>query len=437
MSGKRTEFDVIVVGSGPGGASVARELSLRSTKVMVLEWGNNKPINGTMVQTVGMGLIPGKSLLFTSQMLGVVRGITTGGSSVMAYATALDPPLAMLQSHGVDINHELKEAKKDLPYGLLNDELIGPAAKRIMESACSLGYDWQKLPKLIYQDKCRANCDKCTMGCPYDAKWNARNYLNDACQNGAHFMPGAKVEKVIKEGKKAVGVTYVSKGKEEKVYAEKIVLSAGGIGSPVVLRKSGIKNAGNNFFFDPLIVVMGTVKDIKVGRELPMAAGIRMESEGYLMTDIVWPKWVYEIFISQVFRLDRIFSHNCTLPIMIKIKDELGGSLSDSGGIRKTLGKKDKDKFNKGYARAKEILRNAGAGNIFKTWYLASHPGGTVKIDDLVDSNLKTEIENLYVCDCSVIPEELGTPPILTLVCLGKRLARHLLKVKSETQIIN
>jgi choline dehydrogenase-like flavoprotein len=33
---------------------------------------------------------------------------------------------------------------------------------------------------------------------------------------------------------------------------------------------------------------------------------------------------------------------------------------------------------------------------------------------------------NLYVCDCSVIPEAWGLPPVLTLVGLGKRLARHL-----------
>jgi choline dehydrogenase-like flavoprotein len=49
-----------------------------------------------------------------------------------------------------------------------------------------------------------------------------------------------------------------------------------------------------------------------------------------------------------------------------------------------------------------------------------------VKIGDLLDSDLKTEYDNLYVCDCSVIPEAWGLPPTLTLICLGKRLARHL-----------
>jgi choline dehydrogenase-like flavoprotein len=47
-------------------------------------------------------------------------------------------------------------------------------------------------------------------------------------------------------------------------------------------------------------------------------------------------------------------------------------------------------------------------------------------IREIVDANLKTRIDNLYVWDCSVIPEAFGLPPNLTLVALGKRLARHL-----------
>ena len=41
-------------------------------------------------------------------------------------------------------------------------------------------------------------------------------------------------------------------------------------------------------------------------------------------------------------------------------------------------------------------------------------------------SELKKTWDNLYVCDCSVIPEAWGLPPTMTLVGLGKRLAKHL-----------
>jgi choline dehydrogenase-like flavoprotein len=53
-------------------------------------------------------------------------------------------------------------------------------------------------------------------------------------------------------------------------------------------------------------------------------------------------------------------------------------------------------------------------------------PGVILMIGDVADSDLKTEVDNLYVCDCSVIPEDWGLPPSLTILALAKRLAKHL-----------
>jgi choline dehydrogenase-like flavoprotein len=139
-------------------------------------------------------------------------------------------------------------------------------------------------------------------------------------------------------------------------------------------------------------------------------------------------------FTAEVFRLHKLFSHSHTLQIMIKAKDSLGGRLTYRGGVRKDLVQSDKQKLLKGYERAKDILKNAGAKGIYKSWYIAAHPGGTVKINDLIDSDLKTEYDNLYVCDCSVIPQAWGLPPTLTLIGLGKRLAKHLSGEKKDSR---
>jgi predicted ATPase len=58
---------------------------------------------------------------------------------------------------------------------------------------------------------------------------------------------------------------------------------------------------------------------------------------------------------------------------------------------------------------------------------IAAHPGGTSKIGHIVDANLETKYKNLYVCDCSVIPEAWGLPPTSTILSLGKYLSKHLL----------
>jgi choline dehydrogenase-like flavoprotein len=89
-------FDAIVVGSGPGGATVAKELTKRNKKVLILEWGSNAPIKGTKWQALGMSGIPGRSLLFTYGMLATVRAIATGGSSVIPEAWGLPPTLTLV-----------------------------------------------------------------------------------------------------------------------------------------------------------------------------------------------------------------------------------------------------------------------------------------------------------------------------------------------------
>ncbi|MBW1819274.1 MAG: GMC family oxidoreductase [Deltaproteobacteria bacterium] len=426
MHSKYQQFDAIVAGSGPGGATVARELTRRDKKVLILEWGGNSPIMGTIFQAAAMGGIPFKNVLLTNQLLAMVRGTTTGGSSILYYGTAFDPPFDMLAKYGVDIAGEIDEAKNELPIAPLADHLIGPMAKRIMASARELGYDWRKLPKFVYQDKCRADCWRCNYGCPYGAKWNARMYVEEAVKNGAVLINGVKVKRVIIENNRATGVNYTDRGIARKAFAPLVILAAGGIGSPVILRETGIKTAGYDYFFDPLIVVMGAVEDIKGGKEIPMATGLHMSDEGYVMTDMTVPGALYRVLTAEAFRFHRLFSHSKTLSIMIKAKDGLSGRLTDRGGMRKPLTKSDKKKLMKGYLRAREILRNAGAKSIFKSWYIAAHPGGTAKISDVVDSDLQTEHKNLYVCDCSVIPEAWGLPPTLTLIGLGKRLAKHL-----------
>jgi choline dehydrogenase-like flavoprotein len=157
-----------------------------------------------------------------------------------------------------------------------------------------------------------------------------------------------------------------------------------------------------------------------------MATGYICHEDGYVMTDLVLPRWLYWLFTAQVFRFDRLPAHSQALPIMVKARDELGGHFTRRGAIRKRLREIERKRLSIGYEKAYQILSKAGARNIYKTWYLATHPGGTVKINDVVDSNLQTEIANLFVCDCSVIPEAWGLPPTLTLIALGKRLGKHL-----------
>jgi choline dehydrogenase-like flavoprotein len=78
---------------------------------------------------------------------------------------------------------------------------------------------------------------------------------------------------------------------------------------------------------------------------------------------------------------------------------------------------------------AARILRQAACDpdTIFTTPLRGTHPSGTVRIGAMLDTNLQTEVPNLYVCDASVFPEALARPTVLTIISLARRLAVHLL----------
>lgn len=424
----KEKFDAIIVGSGSGGASVAKDLTRKGKRVLILEGNGGNKIEGTFIWALFHMMFPFKSLLLTPELLGMVRGLTTGGSSVFYYGTAFPVNHDAFKKYGIDLTEAEREARKELPIGPLKEEMVTPMARRIMESARSLGYDWKKLDKFMYQDRWRPGYRFGFYGDRHNVKWSAKMDIDEALRGGAVLLNRAMVKKVLFDGTTATGVEMKYRGRAMQVFAKTVVIAAGGIGTPVVLRRSGIRNAGYNYFFDPLITVCGKVKDVRKRKdEIPMTSGCVMRGEGIVMTDMAVPFILDQVFTASTFRFWRLLESRKTLRIMIKIRDDLAGHLSDRGGVRKFLTPADKEKLRKGYDMAKNILLNAGATGIYKTWKLAAHPGGTVRIGHMLDSNLKLKgYENLYVCDCSVIPEPFGLPPVLTLVCLGKRLAKHL-----------
>ena len=423
----RAGYDLIVVGTGPGGATVARDMALRGKRVLMLEWGPGGPIRGTVGQALAELLVPGRSVLFTPQGLGVARGITTGGSSLFYYGCAWPVPLALFRRHGVDLAADAAAAHAELPIAPLADAMMTPMALRLMTAAREVGLNWRKLDKNLYQERWRPEHRFGYYGDVHGVKWSARMFVDEAVAHGAVLLNGAKVTRVLRDHGCATGVEFTMGGRTHIASADRIVLAAGGIGTPLILRASGLREAGHDFFVDPLITVCGTMKDVRLQHnEIPMSAGVHLEEDGYMMTDLPFPPLMHTLFAAEVGRLDKLFAYRSTARIMVKWKDALGGRLTDTGGVRKPLTEADKRIARHGYERARDVLRAAGATGIHKTWYLAAHPGGTAKIGHLVDTDLKTSIDRLYVCDCSVIPEAWGLPPTLTLVALGKRLARSL-----------
>jgi choline dehydrogenase-like flavoprotein len=426
-------YDAIVVGSGPGGAAVARELARRGQRVLILEQGSAAPLKGTLSQMASIGAVPGTAAFIHGDGSLLVQGVTAGGSTAINFATAAAPPMAMFAARGIDLAPALQELRAELPMAPLPDKLIGPMAARIMSAASSINLDWKKLDKMIRSQKCRTGCWRCVYGCPFGAKWTARDFLDEAISHGACLIDSAQVATVIVEDGRAKGVRYNRNGTDHSVMAKNIILAGGGIGTPRLLHRSGLHAKHSQFFSDPVVAVMGFVDDIDGGAEVPMAAGMQMETEGISFADMTLPKPMYQAFAAQAGRIDRLFAHAGTLSLMVKIRDDIGGQIGPHW-VNKSLSAHDRAKLKTGVGIARDILKAAGARKIFKSWHFAAHPGGSVRIGEGVDSNLQTSTANLFACDASVIPESWGLPPTLTLLCLGKRLGENLSERTSITK---
>ena len=127
--------------------------------------------------------------------------------------------------------------------------------------------------------------------------------------------------------------------------------------------------------------------------------------------------------------LFKILKYRQMIGVLVKIKDELGGSVDIHGEVSKKLTVADMDKIEMGARLAEKVLVEAGCDkqSIVRGEIRGAHPSGTCRIGDVVDENLETRIRNLYVCDASIFPEALDRPTVITLISFAKRLGDHLL----------
>ncbi len=429
---QQLKTDVVVVGSGPGGATVARDLALKGKDVIILERGGNNRPTGTVVAAAkyqgGLGAL-GKGMLITKDFLQVVRCLTLGGTSLMYLGCAWDPPLDMFAKYDVDLETELNEIKTELNVSPIPDDLIGPRAKALTASALDLGYDWKKIPKLVNWDNCRKNCYSCFYGCPHEAKFQARDWALEAAEKSAQLMTDTTCEEVIVENGQATGVRAIDKkGRELEISANSVVISAGGIGSPAILQKSGISDAGRTFFFDPFVCAFGYAeKKFSPPKEFPMVVGVH-DPEGIMVTDMPLPFVININYAVMGLKMEKLLkSRSRLVGLLIKIRDDIEGVITVDEQIKcKPLTPGDQHKINKGKKIARDILKNMNAKDIWYSGDAAAHPGGTCRIGDTVDNNLETTFKNLYVVDASVIPEPWGLPPTLTVLSLARRLSKRL-----------
>ncbi len=433
---EKKRYDVIVVGSGAGGSSVALELTKSGKRVLIIEAGPS-------VQHMHLGnfwhvaVFPGyyhKLANFNKSQEHTTIYCTSnvGGTTVFSCGNMVRSlEKEFLYSFGIDLKELFLEAEKELNVKSLSEDRIIGGAKVIMKTAQKLGYKMMPMPKAYQQSGVHCElCGNCVAGCRQGAKWDARLFVEQAIINGATLVHSTRVKKVLFSGsdRRVRGIQLNNEHKTE-IECDSVILSAGALNTPVILQKSGA-SAGYGLFVDLFSVTYGIVKEIYglklKGMSMPT---VYIDREGFLLSPFI-DHWSQQIFFCPInWNISNKFNKNKNriIGIMTKIADERTGRV-ELDKIHKYPTEQDQYKLRTGEKISVQILKDIGAKNIITTRkYRGAHPGGTAAIGEVVDTHLRVYgCEGLYVCDASVLPFAPGLPPILTIIALAKYLVKQI-----------
>jgi len=419
----------IVVGSGAGGATAARELQSRGFEVLVLEAGPPfKPFTRHISWTEPLrrwGLLGGEGtfkhffppmdIQRSSRELILVRGLATGGSTTLSCGNLIRAQRG-LEDIGLDLTPEYDELEGELKPNPIPAENWRPVTQNMFQSAKELGLNPQPTPKVVDPARCNY-CGLCELGCSRGARWDSRRFLSEAIRNDATLKSRSPVEKVIIHKGRVTGVLTSD---NRKYSADVVVLSAGGIGTAQILKNSGLE-AEDHLWADIVLTMGGVLKNSRQLEEPPMAW--YTQEEDYILSP-------YPDILSHYFHKPwRKVPIQDRVGLMVKLADTEEGAVYSDGKVEKHLTGHDQERLDLAINQAQEVMECAGvSGPFIRGVHNGGHLGGTVplKKDDVDEMRPSWLPEGLWVADLSLAPSSQGLPTILLAAALALRVARKI-----------
>ncbi|MFE7774990.1 GMC family oxidoreductase N-terminal domain-containing protein [Streptomyces sp. NPDC057445] len=273
----RTTADAVVIGSGAGGATAARTLARAGLVVVVLEEGHHHSTESFGRRTpldrfAELYRDGGATVAVGNPPLLLPVGRAVGGTTVVNSGTCYRTPDHVLtrwtKDFGFDLAERfetcLDEAERTLNVATQPLDVLGNNGRIALTGAERLG--WQAAPLRRNAPGCKGSC-QCVVGCPTGAKQSVQlSVLPDACAAGARIVTGAQVRRILVDsdrpgGPRAAGVRVRREGGGEfEILAPLVVVAAGALQSPPLLRRSGLgghPRLGRNLSVHPATSVAG------------------------------------------------------------------------------------------------------------------------------------------------------------------------------------
>jgi choline dehydrogenase-like flavoprotein len=299
--------DVVVIGSGAGGAFAARALARSGLDTVIVEEGERwtaERIRGShpLDRFAGIYRDGGTTMALGNPPIALPLGRAVGGTTVINSGTCFRPPVGIATSwhkeHGFALadlellGPRIADVEATIGVAPAPMEVLGRNGELALEGAAAL--DWQSGPLRRNAPGCRGSC-QCAIGCPNNAKGGVHlNALPQACEAGARIVAGLRVQQVLSEAGHAAGVLARREdGSEVRITAPLVVVAGGAIPTPPLLRRSGLgrhPRLGRNLsihpatgitagFDQPVVPWSGVMQSVGI-EELHESEGVLIEATG-------------------------------------------------------------------------------------------------------------------------------------------------------------
>jgi choline dehydrogenase-like flavoprotein len=487
--GSKITADVVIVGAGPGGASVARELTAGGLDVVMLEDGpgrrNFRPsfahVARYHMQEAGTILAEGP-VTFP-----VAAGRGVGGGSLINSAICFRAPDYVMDewsellgderyrpSAVAPIYAEIEEriGVVDLPLSIAGENNL--IVKRGVEKlGLGGGLLRRNTPGCV-------GCGICNLGCPTGGKHSVdMNLIADAQASGLRIQADCRVERVLTEGGRTVGVVGTLRDTETRavtgqveVHARKaVVLSAGALGTPRLLWLDGLAEhlgpVGDRLYLHPGTGIIGVCDHpVHMWRGATQGAYVQDPANPHVLPHTF--NAPPEVFIAQSGKVGHEakellsqINYLCGLGVMVHDQGKGTVRARANGRVKLnyTWDDHDFEVLKRGLILSARVLLAGGAREVFVTGYrtarhsdvdslaeelrtitpqqmnfYSAHPMSTCWMGQdpeasVLDSRGRAHrMDGLYIIDAGMFPTSLGVNPQLTTMMVGTLSGRGMLE---------
>ena len=474
--------DVCVIGTGAGGAPVAKELAEGGMSVVMLEEGKRFTTDDFTARPREMSTIlyrdAGQTVTVGNTPIVLPLGRGVGGTTMINSGTCFRTPESVLamwgERFGLDglgpeeLDPYFRRVERELNVAQVPEDLAGRNALVVKRGADALGWSgdfiWRNAKGCV-------GSGVCAFGCPASAKQHVGlSYVPRAWAAGAVTYDECRAERIERDGRRAHAVVARAVGGGEvRVECSHVVVACGAIHTPLFLAEQGL-GGGSGELGQNLAIHPATGVRALFDEQIDMAEGVpqsffidEFADEGIMFEGAAGPP--------DYAAMSFPFSGEKHRELMLRFPNisQFGLMVSDlsRGFVRKRAGRveirydlnrEDTATFKRGIELLCELYVAAGARVIYPPVtgvaeltagdlsplrnselrasdlvLMAFHPLGTARADaradhGVVDGDLRLhEMDNVWVSDASAVPSSLGVNPQITIMALATRLAYHLL----------